>query len=161
MAHKKRNLILFLSSILICFIPAAIGGVVTGSAVNTWYATLHKPSFNPPNWLFGPVWTVLYLMQGISLFLIRKTNGESIAKLIATSFFSIQLILNLLWSILFFGFHSPLAGLLEIGLLIISVIFTIIAAFRIHRVAGLLLLPYLAWISFASFLNFTVFQLNR
>jgi len=100
-------------------------------------------------------------MMGISLYNLRITKGEPVAKLLAFIFFYFQLALNLLWSIFFFGLKSPLLALAEIGLLVITVIFTIIASFRISKTAGWLLLPYLAWISFASFLNFTIYRLNR
>ncbi len=161
MLKNTQDRIVLFTSLLICFLPAIIGGLVTSSSVNTWYQTLQRPSFAPPNWLFGPVWTLLYFMQGISLYLIRQSQAESVAKLIAGSFFYIQLGFNLFWSILFFGFKNPFAGLLEIGFLVISVVFTIISSIRVSKTAALLLLPYLAWISFASYLNFAVYQLNR
>lgn len=155
------NRITLLTSILICFIPAMIGGIVTSTSVNTWYPTLEKPLLNPPNWIFGPVWTILYLLQGISLYLVRVTKQETDIKWIAYFFFHIQLFLNLLWSILFFGFKSPGAAAIEIGLLIIAVLFTIISSYRVNKLAAYLLLPYLGWISFATYLNISIYQLNR
>jgi translocator protein len=149
------------STLMLCFSPAIIGGAITSISVDTWYPTLVKPALNPPNWLFGPVWTVLYFLQALSLYLLLKTKADRTTKLIAYAFFALQLILNLLWSVLFFGLRSPGAGAVGIGLLIIAVIFTLITAFRISRPAALLLLPYLAWISFAAYLNFSIWLLNR
>lgn len=159
MSLKYRSLI---GAQIACFIPAALGGIATSSSVSTWYTTLNKPSFNPPNYLFGPVWTVLYLMQGISLYLINTaTTKDVVAKLIAQILFYFQLVLNLLWSIFFFGLKNPALGLIEIGLLDITVIFTIVAAFRVRKAAAYLLIPYLLWISFATYLNYSIFILNR
>ncbi len=155
---KIKPLIL---SLIACFLPGIIGSLATASSVNTWYLTLNRPSFTPPGWLFGPVWTALYLMQGVSLYFLTTTKGEPVAKLIATLFFYFQLVLNLLWSIFFFGLKSPILGFIEIGVLVITVIFTIIASYRISKPASLLLLPYLAWISFATFLNYSVYRLNK
>jgi tryptophan-rich sensory protein len=156
-----KNSKLFLSSIIICFIPALIGGLATSSSVTTWYPSLIKPDFTPPNWLFGPAWTVLYLFQGLSLYLIRQTPVKDMAaKKITLSFFYLQLGLNLLWSVLFFGLKNPLLALLEIGFLDITVLFTLISAYRLNKTASFLLLPYMGWISFATWLNFQIFILN-
>lgn len=149
------------SSIVICFIPAIIGGLATSSSVTTWYPGLNKPDLTPPNWLFGPAWTVLYLFQGLSLYLIRQTNAhDTVSKKITLSFFYLQLGLNLLWSVLFFGLKNPGLALIEIGFLDITVLFTIIAAHRINKTASYLLLPYIGWISFATWLNYQIFILN-
>lgn len=158
---KSIKIKTFITSLIICFLPGIIGSLATASSVNTWYLTINRPSFTPPGWLFGPVWTLLYLMMGISLYKLRTTNGEPVAKLLANIFFYLQLFLNLLWSIFFFGLKNPLLAFIEIGLLVITVIFTIIASYRISKPAGLLLLPYLAWISFATFLNYSVYRLNK
>jgi translocator protein len=153
---------LLLASIVICFTPAILGGIATSSAVTTWYPLLNKPEFTPPNWLFGPAWTLLYFLQSISLYLIQVTKTkDQTAKAIAVGFFFTQLILNLLWSVIFFGLRNPALALIEIGLLDITVVFTIIASYRVHKTAGLILLPYLAWILFATWLNFQIFILNR
>ncbi len=159
----KINYKVALSSLIICFIPAIIGGLFTSSSVSTWYPTLNKPAgLTPPNWLFGPVWTILYLMQGISLYLITITKIDNpITKLMAKLFFFLQLIFNLLWSIFFFGLKSPMLAFVEIGLLDITVIFTIIAAYRIKKSAAYFLIPYLLWISFATILNYQIVLLNR
>ncbi len=158
---KSIKLKPFITSLIICFLPGIIGSFATASSVNSWYLTINRPTFTPPGWLFGPVWTALYLMQGISLYLLTITKGDAVSKLIATIFFYFQLCLNLLWSIFFFGLKNPLLALIEIGLLVITVIFTIIASYRISKTAGWLLVPYLVWISFASFLNYTIYRLNK
>jgi len=157
----KINLKTLITSVIICFVPAIIGSLATSSSVSTWYPTLVKSPLNPPPWVFGPVWTILYLFQSISLYLVRTTKQDSGQKMLAYVFFGFQLFFNLLWSVLFFLLKSPGAALIEIGLLLISLIFTIIAVYRIHKSAAYLLLPYLAWISFASYLNLQVFILNR
>jgi benzodiazapine receptor len=152
-------LILFLS-IIICQLAGFIGSIFTTPAIPNWYANINKPSFNPPNWVFAPVWTTLYLLMGIALFLVlRKGLSE---KGIKTAFavFVLQLVLNSLWSFLFFGLKSPLAAFIEIIFLLIAILISIILFFRISRVAGALLIPYIIWVSFASVLNFAIWQLN-
>lgn len=156
---KKSTLLLI--SILICFIPAIIGSMATSSSVTTWYPTLNKSPLNPPGWVFGPVWTVLYTLQAISLYLLFTTKKDSSIKMLAYVFFHFQLVFNLLWSIFFFLLKSPGAALAEIGLLIISVIFTLISSYRVNKTSAYLLIPYLIWISFAAYLNYQVFILNR
>jgi tryptophan-rich sensory protein len=161
MVKQKSSAREFITSEIICFIPGIIGGFFTSMSVKTWYPTLIKTPLNPPGWVFGPVWTVLYFMQGYSLYLLRKSKGEPIAKLMASLFFYAQLGLNLLWSICFFGFKSPLLGFMEIGILDITVLFTIISVYRINKKASYWLLPYMAWISFATYLNYSIYQLNK
>lgn len=143
-------------SILLSFLASAVGSLFTAGSVSTWYTTLVKPGFNPPNWVFGPVWTILYLMIGISLYLVW------IKKLNKTAFiiFIIQLFLNALWSILFFGIRSPLYAFIEIILLWIAILITIIYFYRINKISAYLLIPYILWVSFAAVLNFAVFMLN-
>lgn len=145
-------------SILIPFLASAIGGVFTSSSVSTWYVNVAKPSFNPPNWIFGPVWTLLYLLMGISLYLVW-INKTKIKKPAFTAFF-IQLSLNALWSVLFFGLQNPLIAFVEIILLWISILITIIYFYRISKVSAYLLIPYILWVSFAAVLNFYIFYLN-
>lgn len=149
------------TSLIICFIPAVIGSLATNTTVNTWYPGLIKPDLRPPNWLFGPVWTILYILQGISLYLIRTAKKPANVKMLAYVFFTFQLFLNLLWSVLFFLLKSPGAAAFEIGLLDITVIFAIISAYRVSKTSAYLLLPYLGWISFATWLNWQIFILNR
>ena len=144
-------------SLIIPQLAAIIGGLFTTKSIPTWYATLIKPSFNPPNWLFGPVWTTLYLLMGISLYLVWNSQKDFKVALII---FGIQLGLNLLWSILFFGLHQPLWAFIEIIFLWIFIVLNIIFFYKISPVAGLIQIPYLLWVSFAALLNFFLWRLN-
>lgn len=161
MNEKKPRIIRLIASILLPQAAGGTGALFTESAVRTWYAGLNKPLFNPPDWIFGPVWTALYLMMGIALYLVWRNGLVDKRTKIAVALFAAQLALNLLWSILFFGMHNPLAGLVEIVLLWASILATMIAFFRISNPAGLLLVPYFLWVSFASALNFMLWSLNR
>ena len=147
-------------SIAICLFAGFLGSFFTIPAIPTWYATLAKPSFAPPNWLFFPVWTTLFVMMGISLYLVwrRGLEGQQVKN--ALVIFAVQLILNVLWSAAFFGLRSPLSGLIEISILWISIAFTIMIFMKISRTAGLLLIPYIIWVSFAAILNFMIWRLN-
>lgn len=147
-------------SVLICLIAGFIGSFFTTPSITTWYATLNKPIISPPNWLFAPVWTTLYILMGIALFLVWMKNDKKQIKL-AFIFFFTQLTLNSLWSILFFGLKSPFLALLEIIVLWLFILLTIIKFFKIKKLAGWLMIPYLVWVSFASVLNFLIFQLNK
>lgn len=157
----KIKILPLVLSVGVCFLAAGIGSVFTTSAIDTWYTTLNKPFFNPPNWVFGPAWTLLYLLMGISLYLvwIAKTGKER--KRQAITFFIIQLSLNALWSILFFGLKSPSAAFIGIVLLWITIFLTIKNFLLISKVAGWLLIPYITWVSFASVLNLSIIILNR
>ncbi len=147
-------------SIILCEAAGIVGSVFTFPAITTWYAALAKPAFTPPSWVFGPAWTLLYLLMGISLYLawekglLKKENRPA---LIA---FGTQLALNTLWSLLFFGLRSPLLGLVCIALLWISILASACLFWKISKPAALLLLPYLAWVTFASALNYAVWTLN-
>lgn len=150
-----------LKIIISILIPLIVGGVsaaITASEIPTWYLTLNKPSFNPPNYLFGPVWTTLYILMGISWYMISKTTADRKSKLVVI--YILQLILNFLWSIIFFGFHAPFMALIEISLLWITILVMIINFYKENKVAGLLQIPYLLWVSFATTLNFAIWQLN-
>ncbi|CAG0957263.1 Tryptophan-rich protein TspO [Methanosarcinales archaeon] len=155
--HESVKLIV---SITICLFAGFLGSFFTIPAIPTWYATLTKPSFAPPNWLFFPVWTTLFVMMGISLYLVwrRGLEGQQVKN--ALVIFAVQLILNVLWSAAFFGLRSPLSGLIEISILWISIAFTIMIFMKISRTAGLLLIPYIIWVSFAAILNFMIWRLN-
>ncbi len=146
--------------LLLCFAVAGIGGAATSSSVGTWYQELQKPSWNPPSWVFGPVWTALYAMMAVAAWLVwrqPRTNERSGALWA----FGAQLGLNLLWSCLFFGLRSPGWALVEIAVLWMAIAFTIGLFRRLSRPAALLMAPYLAWVSFATVLNFTIWTLNR
>ena len=159
--EKKRFQIFpFMINVLIPFIFAGLGGLITVKSVNTWYTTIQKPSFNPPNWLFGPVWSTLFLLIGISSYLIWRKR-EQIAHFPRTvAIYFIQLILNLGWSFLFFYSHLIGAALMEIIALLISIIVNAIVFYKIDKTAGLLFIPYFLWVSFAAFLTYNIFILN-
>lgn len=152
------NLKLFIPSIAIPLLAGFIGSYFTISSINTWYVTLTKPSFNPPNFVFGPVWTILYILMGISLYLVLSSKKK---KDFALKLFSAQLILNASWSLVFFGLHNLLLSLINIVLLWIAIVWTIKEFIKINKTAGYLLIPYILWVSFASILNFSIFLLNR
>jgi len=145
-------------SILLCQGAGILGSFFTVSSIPTWYATLNKPFFNPPNWLFAPVWTILYALMGIYFYLIWTSNKKEAQKL--KRFFLIHLVFNSLWSIVFFGLKSPLAALFIILILIFMISYLIIKGFKINRYAPYLLMPYLAWVSFATILNAAIWVLN-
>jgi tryptophan-rich sensory protein len=156
----KINLAKFAASIVICFLAAAFGSVFTYPSITTWYTSLNKPFFTPPNWLFGPAWTVLYTLMAISLYLVWMKGLENKEVKQAIYIFGIQLFLNALWSLLFFGLQSPFYGFLGIVPLWIAILLTIWKFWRIDRNAGLLLVPYILWVSFAATLNLSVWLLN-
>jgi tryptophan-rich sensory protein len=148
-------------SIIGCELVGIIATPFTISAISTWYAYLNKPSFSPPNWVFGPVWTTLYFLMGVSAFLIWRKGLQKKNVKRALGYFLLQLFFNFLWSLLFFGFHSPLLGLFDIVILLIFIILTIASFYKLSRVAAYLLVPYLLWVSFATVLNFSVVILNQ
>lgn len=156
----KQNWPILAGFILLSLSAGAIGSFFTVSAMPAWYATLSKPSFSPPGWLFAPVWTALYLLMGISAYLVWQKGWDDNQVKIALSLFGVQLLLNLLWSVLFFGFNSPLLAFIEITSLWFSVAATISAFYPLDRRAALLLFPYLAWVSFAALLNYAIWTLN-
>jgi len=149
-----------LLAIIVCNLAGAIGAIFTFASIPTWYATLIKPEFNPPNWVFGPVWTILYTLMGISLYIIWKKHEEGKNAKPALTIFSIQWFLNALWSILFFGLQSPLYGLIGIIPLWISIALMIKEYYPLSRNAALLQIPYLLWVSFATILNASIWMLN-
>ena len=147
--------------VLVCVSVGYLSGTVTRDSITTWYPTLVKPVFNPPNWIFAPVWTLLYIMMGIAAGLVWNRYSENSLVQKALGFFAIQLGLNALWSYLFFGLHNPLLALIEIVLLWLMIFETYNQFKKIDKVAGLLMLPYLAWVSFATILNASIWWLNK
>lgn len=147
-------------AMVLCLGAGALGSTVTTPAIGGWYATLVKPAFNPPNWIFGPVWTTLYILMGIAIYLIWMGNGTKKQRDIAQKLFYFQLGLNILWSFLFFGWHEPLWAFVEIVAMWVSIFLTIKAFVPISKPAAYLLFPYLAWVSFATILNLFVVLLN-
>lgn len=146
--------------ILCLFTPLLVGGVsgfFTSTNITTWYAFLNKPSFNPPNYLFGPVWTVLYLLMGVSFYMVLKQ--PKVPKP-AIAIFIIQLTLNFFWSIIFFRFHALGLAFIEILMLLISICIMIVLFYKVNKWAAILNIPYLMWVGFASVLNFSIYYLN-
>jgi benzodiazapine receptor len=155
-----RDIIKLIVSIVACQCAGVIGSIFTTPAIPTWYATLEKPAFTPPSWLFAPAWITLYLLMAVAAFLIwRKGLGEEGVKS-ALVIFLVQLVINALWSVVFFGLQSPLYGMLVILALWIAILLTIIKFFKLSIAAGALLLPYILWVSFASILNISIWVLN-
>ncbi|MEO0165173.1 MAG: TspO/MBR family protein [candidate division WOR-3 bacterium] len=137
-----------------------IGSLATRQSVSTWYATINKPPISPPSWLFGPVWTVLFILMGIAFYLVWNKGLSLTPVKTAIIIFLIQLVLNVVWSFLFFGLRSPLYAFIEIIILWIAILLTIIYFFKVSYVAGYLLIPYILWVSFASILNGWIAVLN-
>jgi tryptophan-rich sensory protein len=153
----------FLTAVLcigICMLFAFAGSLFTPEPGSWYYTTLRKPSWNPPDWLFPPVWTLLFIMMGIALSLVLNHGIDKKEVRNGAALFAFQLVLNLGWSASFFGLRSPLAGLMVILLLWLAIVGTIVRFARVSNAASTLLIPYLAWVSFASYLNFTILMLN-
>jgi len=157
---SRIDLLKLVASLLACQLAGFLGSIFTTPAIPGWYARLVKPGFSPPNWVFSPVWISLYLLMGISAFLIWRKGLDNKATKVALGIFVAQLVLNALWSLMFFGLRSPLAGFITIIILWILIVLTIVHFYRISTVAGVLLVPYLLWVSFASVLNASILVLN-
>ena len=156
---KRSNGIKLIISIVLCVSLGSVGGLVTVNEIPTWYATLNKPSFNPPNWLFGPVWTTLYVLMGISVYLIWK-QPVSTERNKALQLFILQFILNFCWSFIFFGLHATGWALMEMIALWILILLSILHFTKHSKTAAWLLVPYIAWVSFALLLNAAIWRLN-
>jgi tryptophan-rich sensory protein len=141
----------------VCFFAAFLGARATMGAVVTWYPTLVKPSWNPPAWVFGPVWTLLYAMMAVAAWLVWRRVDWGVALTV----FGVQLALNVAWSFCFFALRNPLAGLVDILLLWVAIAVTMVLFWRVDRLAGWLLVPYLFWVTFATMLNFSIWRLNQ
>ncbi|OGN04088.1 MAG: TspO protein [Candidatus Yanofskybacteria bacterium RIFCSPHIGHO2_02_FULL_44_12b] len=137
-----------------------VGSLFTVSEIPGWYTGLIKPALNPPGYIFGPTWTILYALMGIAAFLIWKTGWEQKRVKIALGIFILQLLLNAAWSIIFFGLHSPFWALIDIAAMWLAVIWTMVKFYPIRKKASYLLLPYIAWIAFAAYLNYMIWVLN-
>ncbi len=154
-----KNITKLIISIVICEAIGLIGSVFTTPSIGSWYTDLQKPGFTPPNWIFAPVWTTLFLLMGISLyFLIERGIGKGVRT--GLVIFGAQLALNLIWSILFFGLHTILFALVEIVVLWIAILATIIWFWRIRKISAYLLIPYIVWVTVAAFLNYYIWVLN-
>jgi benzodiazapine receptor len=157
---KSRDIVKLVVSLVACQGAGAIGSIFTAPAIPTWYAALEKPSFNPPNWLFAPAWITLYLLMGVAAFLIWRQGLSHKGVRAALIVFLVQLVLNALWSVVFFGLQSPLWGVVVILALWVAILLTILRFFRLSTAAGSLMLPYILWVSFAAVLNIALFVLN-
>ena len=145
--------------VTLCLLVSAAGGMVTATSVDTWYQALAKPSFNPPNWVFAPVWTTLYFMMGVSGWRIWRRRASRATRG-ALALFGLQLFLNFAWSVLFFGFHRIGLALIDVAILFVAIVANMILFWRIERLATLLLVPYAAWVVFAIVLNVSIWLLN-
>ncbi len=158
---KKINWLNLGLAVLICQAAGLVGSIFTLPAISVWYPTLTKPWFNPPAWIFGPVWTLLYFLMGISLYLVWQKGIKKKDIKAAVELFLLQLIFNVGWSIIFFGLHSLPGALIEIIFMWLLIVETSFTFYKIDKLAGKLLLPYLAWVSFASILSYYIWLLNR
>lgn len=156
---RQRDIAGLLVFLVICFGVSVAGGAATASSVGTWYQALQKPPFNPPDWLFAPVWTVLYVMMAVAGWRVWRKHGLRGARA-AMALFGIQLALNLAWSFVFFGYLLIGAALIEIVVLLVAIVLTTILLWRRDRFAGVLFIPYAGWVAFATALNFALWQLN-
>jgi benzodiazapine receptor len=145
--------------VVICFAVAALGGVATAANIPGWYAGLAKPSWTPPDWVFGPVWSVLYLSMAVAAWLVWRRDGLAGAS-VPMTLFGVQLALNAAWTWLFFGLHSPAAALVDIVLLWGAIAATTVTFWQRSAAAGILFVPYLTWVGFASVLNFAIWRLD-
>ena len=152
-----RSLVAF---IILCLAVSSVGGAITATSVDTWYQTLEKPSFNPPDWVFAPVWTALYILMGLAAWRIWRFRSISNTGK-ALSIFGVQLGLNLSWSILFFGLQRIDLALIEIFILLAIIVLNAILFWRIDRLAGLIFVPYVLWVTFATILNASIWLLNE
>jgi translocator protein len=148
------------AAILLCVIVGSLGSLVTATGAGSWYSTLQKPFFNPPNWLFAPMWITLFVLMGIGLYLVWESGTERREVKVALGIFGVQFLLNVIWSFLFFGLESPLLGFMEIILLWVMIVVTIVAFYRVNKSAAYFLIPYLAWVTIAAALNGAIYIMN-
>lgn len=148
-----KNFTKFLLSIIICEAAGVVGSIFTAPSIKGWFATLNKPAINPPNWIFGPVWTTLFLLMGIALYLVWSKEKIPVI-------FWAQLILNILWSVIFFGLRNPGFAFFELLILWVAILYTILSFYRVSKPAAYLLLPYILWVTLAGFLNYSLWMLN-
>ncbi len=157
---RRLGLKKLLASLVLCFGAAVIGSTVTRPAVTGWYVTVQKPVFSPPNEVFAPVWTLLYFLMAVALYLVWHKRESGVRDNLALQLFAVQLTLNVFWSIVFFGLHSIGGGLVVIVLLATALVATIRRFWPISRLAAVCLIPYFLWLSFAAVLNFSIWRLN-
>ena len=156
----NRKLLKIIISVVICLLAGAIGAAATKTSVNTWYLTINKPSFNPPNWVFSPVWTILFILMGVAAGIVWNRGFYHKWVKIALYHFGFQLLLNISWSLVFFGLNEILGALIVIIALFVLLLFTFKWFKVVNTTAAYLLIPYIIWVGFASVLNFCIWQLN-
>lgn len=159
LSARARSLLGLVAFLAVSYAASGVGSLFTNAGLETWYDTLEKPSWTPPGWVIGAVWTVLFGLMGVAGWLVWRTGGFALQR-VPLSLFGAQLVLNVLWSALFFGLRAPGAALAEIVVLEAAIIATMVAFWSVRPLAGALLVPYAAWVAFASFLNFTIWRLN-
>jgi len=160
MKTNINKIVKIIAAVLICELAGIVGSIFTTPSIPTWYASLSKPTFAPPNWLFAPVWTTLFALMGISAYLVWSKGTKKKEVRIALVVFGIQLLLNIFWSYLFFGLQNPLYAFFEIIILWSAIALTIFKFYKISKNAALLLLPYIIWVSIAATLNYYIWILN-
>jgi tryptophan-rich sensory protein len=160
MGKTASNVLKLVICIAACLTAGLVGSLFTAPAIPAWYAGLNKPVFTPPNWLFAPAWTVLYILMGIAAFLVWRKGWQERRVRSGLILFLIQLVFNAMWSVFFFGFRSPVVGFIVIVVLWFLILFTIIEFYRAVRLAAYLMIPYILWVTFASVLNAAVCLLN-
>ena len=157
--QMRKKILILIISIVIAQSAGIIGSFFTAPKIDSWYSLLEKPFFTPPDWLFAPAWITLYALMGVAAFLVWQKKQNPKAKLALCFYFS-QLVLNALWSVVFFGLQNPFLGFIVIAVLWLLIFITLIKFWKIDRLAGLLFFPYILWVSFASVLNYFIWQLN-
>ncbi len=157
---SRRDVLGLLAFVILCLAVSGIGGAITATSVGTWYQGLQKPPFNPPDWVFAPVWTTLYILMGIAAWRTWRL-ARSVARRKALMVFALQLGLNLAWSFLFFGLQRIDLALVEIAILLLAIIANTMMFWRIDRLAGVLFVPYIAWVAYATILNASLWLLNK
>ena len=157
---KSIEFLKLIFSIVICHSAGFIGAIFTSSTIPTWYDSLKKPFFSPPNWIFGPVWTILYTLMGISAYLVWRHGIHNSQVKTALIIFGVQLFLNAIWSPIFFGLRALFVALVVIIILWIAILLNILTFLKISKIAAVLLIPYILWVSFAAILNYSLWILN-
>jgi tryptophan-rich sensory protein len=157
---KLRDILKLIIAVLIVEFAGVIGSFFTMPSISGWYSTLAKPVLNPPNWIFAPVWTTLYALMGVAAFLIWRHGLRQRRIKVVLTIFSVQLVLNILWSIIFFGFQDPFLAFIEVIILWLAIVWTIFVFYKISRLAACLLMPYILWVSFAGYLTYSIWVLN-
>jgi translocator protein len=156
-----NSIVKLIISLIACFAAAGIGGIFTAKTIPTWYPTLKKPRYTPPNQVFGPVWTILYILMAISVFLVWQKGLSTEGVITPFILFWVQLFFNVLWSIIFFGMKSRGGGVIVIIVLWLLILATIVTSFQVSLWAGILLVPYIVWVSIATYLNVGIWRLNK